>query len=78
MDIRIGVTQSVREITREVEDDAAARKKIKTAVDAAISGATDVLWLTDKKGREVAVPGAKIAYVEFGSPDSDKRMGFGG
>ena len=78
MDIRIGVTQSVREITLEVEDDAASRKKIKTAVDAAISGATDVLWLTDKKGREVAVPGAKIAYVEFGSPDSDKRMGFGG
>ena len=78
MDIRIGVTQSVREITLEVEDDAAVRKKIKTAVDAAISGATDVLWLTDKKGREVAVPGAKIAYVEFGSPDSDKRMGFGG
>ena len=78
MDIRIGVTQSVREITLEVGDDAAARKKIKTAVDAAISGATDVLWLTDKKGREVAVPGAKIAYVEFGSPDSDKRMGFGG
>ena len=78
MDIRIGVTQSPREITFEVEDDAAARKKIKAAVDAAISGATDVLWLTDKKGREVAVPGAKIAYVEFGSPESDKRMGFGG
>jgi hypothetical protein len=61
-----------------VEDDASARKKIKAAVDAAISGATDVLWLTDKKGREVVVPGAKIAYVEFGSPESDKRMGFGG
>ena len=78
MDIRIGVTQSPREITLEVEDDAAARKKIKAAVDAAISGATDVLWLTDKKGREVVVPGAKIAYVDFGSPESDKRMGFGG
>jgi hypothetical protein len=78
MDIRIGVTQSPREITLEVEDDAATRKKIKAAVDTAISGATDVLWLTDKKGREVVVPGAKIAYVEFGSPESDKRMGFGG
>ena len=29
MDIRIGVTQSPREITLEVEDDAAARKKLK-------------------------------------------------
>jgi hypothetical protein len=78
MDIRIGVTQSPREIALEVEDDAAGRKKIKAAVEAAMSGATDVLWLTDKKGREIAVPGNKIAYVEFGSPDSDKKMGFGG
>jgi len=78
MEIRIGVTQSPREIALEVADDAATRKKVKTAIEAAITGATDVLWLTDKKGREVAVPGTKIAYIEVGSPDSEKKMGFGG
>ncbi|MEY3148087.1 MAG: hypothetical protein RL688_1306, partial [Actinomycetota bacterium] len=39
---------------------------------------TDVLWLVDKKGRTVGVASAKIAYVEFGSVDGDRRMGFGG
>ncbi|MEI7746629.1 MAG: DUF3107 family protein, partial [Actinomycetota bacterium] len=36
-----------------------------------------VLWLTDRKGREVAVPIAKLAYIEVGAPSSDRRVGFG-
>jgi hypothetical protein len=36
------------------------------------------LWITDKKGRDIAVPAAKIAYVEIGSADADRRIGFGG
>ena len=28
-------------------------------------------------GREVLVPSAKIAYVEVGLADSERRMGFG-
>jgi len=35
------------------------------------------LWLVDKKGRTVAVPAAKIAYVEIGTTDGERRMGFG-
>ena len=38
----------------------------------------EVLWIVDKKGRKVAVPAAKIAYVEIGTPDGDRRIGFGG
>jgi hypothetical protein len=34
--------------------------------------------LTDKKGREVAIAGIKIAYVELGSPEGDRKIGFGG
>ena len=30
------------------------------------------------KGRTIAVPAAKIAYVEIGSTDGDRRIGFGG
>jgi hypothetical protein len=36
-----------------------------------------VLWLTDRKGRKVGVPSSRIAYVEFGVPASERRVGFG-
>jgi hypothetical protein len=75
VDVRIGVTQAPREISLEVED--GARDDVKSAVEAALSGATDVLWITDKRGRDVGVPSAKIAYVEVGSTDGDRRIGFG-
>ena len=78
MDIRIGITQAPREIALEVEDDAKAREALKSAVNAALTGATDTLWITDKKGRDIAVPAAKIAYVEIGTGDDGKRIGFGG
>ena len=76
MDIRIGVTQAAREITLEQAD--SERDATKAKVEQALSGAVDVLWLTDKKGRTVGVPAAKIAYVEIGSTDGDRRIGFGG
>ena len=76
MDIRIGVTQAAREITLEQSD--SERDATKAKVEQALSGAVDVLWLTDKKGRTVGVPAAKIAYVEIGSTDGDRRIGFGG
>lgn len=75
MDIRIGVTQAVREITLEQAD--GEHDATKAKIEAALSGAVDVLWLVDKKGRTVAVPAAKIAYVEIGTTDSERRMGFG-
>jgi hypothetical protein len=76
VDVRIGVTQAPREITVEVDD--AERDDLKARVEAALSGATDVLWLTDKRGRDVGIPAAKIAYVEVGSAAGDRRIGFGG
>ncbi|MBV9664879.1 MAG: DUF3107 family protein, partial [Actinobacteria bacterium] len=33
-------------------------------------------WLTDKRGRTVAVPTAKVAYIEIGSPTDERRVGF--
>jgi hypothetical protein len=77
MDLRIGVTQSPRELTIELADDV-DRAALRTKIDAALTGAVDVLWLTDKKDREVAVAAAKIAYVELGSPEGDRKIGFGG
>ena len=76
MDIRIGVTQAPREVTLEVADDDA--EQVRAAVQAALSGALDVLWLTDKRGKQIGIPAAKIGYVEIGAADGDRRIGFGG
>lgn len=75
MDIRIGVTQAPREISVEVDD--SEREDIKARVEAALSGASDVLWVTDKRGKDIAIPAAKVAYIELGSADGDRRIGFG-
>jgi hypothetical protein len=42
-----------------------------------LNGGVSVLWLTDRKGRRVGVPAAKLAYVEIGSPNEERRVGFG-
>lgn len=76
MDLRIGVTQAPRELAVEMPDD--EREAVVKAIDAALAGASDVLHLTDKRGRIVVVPAAKIAYVEVGTSDGDRRIGFGG
>ncbi len=78
MDIRIGITQAPREIAIEVEDDNASRDVLKANVEKALTGEITTLWITDKKGRDIAVPAAKIAYVEIGTGDDGKRIGFGG
>jgi hypothetical protein len=76
VDVRIGVTQAPREINIEVDDDV-DRDDLRSRVEAALAGATDVLWITDRRGKDVGVAAAKIAYIELGSPD-DRRIGFGG
>ena len=76
MDVRIGVTHAPRELTIELPDD--EREEVNTRIEAALSGAADVLWLIDKRGRRVGVPSEKIAYIEVGTADGDRRIGFGG
>ena len=76
MDVRIGVTQAPRELSVEVPDD--ERDEVTAQIEQALAGKADVLWITDKRGRDVAIPSAKIAYVELGSADGDRRIGFGG
>lgn len=77
MDVRIGVTQAPREINVDLAEDS-DRAAVKAQVEAALNGAVDVLWLTDKRGRDVGVPAAKIAYVEIGTAEGERRIGFGG
>jgi hypothetical protein len=77
VDVRIGVTYSPRELDIELAPDI-DREALKQRVEAALAEDDEraVLWLTDSHGREFAVPAAKIAYVEIGSPDHERRIGF--
>ena len=77
MDVRIGVTHSPRDISLDLPDDL-DRAALKAQLDAALTGAVDVLWLTDKRGRDVAVSAAKIAFIELGTAEGERRIGFGG
>lgn len=76
MDVRIGVTNTVKEIDIELAADT-DRDKIKKRIDEALADDTRVLWLTDKTGRDIAVQSAKIAYIELGGADGERRIGFG-
>ncbi len=76
MDVRIGVIQAPRELTLELADDT-DRDALRAQIDAAIAQGDHALWLTDRRGRQVAVPIAKLAYVEVGPNDGDRRIGFG-
>ncbi len=76
MDVRIGLTQTPKELEVQLPE-GADPAALQQQVDAAIS-AGSTLWLTDRKGRQVGVPASKLAYVEIGSPADERRIGFGG
>mgnify|MGYP001818467059 CR=1 FL=1 len=76
MDVRIGVSDSRRELELELADDT-DRDELKERIAAALAAGGGFLWLTDRKGRDVGVPVAKLAYVEIGSADG-RSIGFGG
>jgi hypothetical protein len=78
VDVRIGVTYSPKELDLELDDDADAGA-LRSQVESAMGGGeAAVLWITDRRGRQVGVPVAKIAYVEIGAPGADRRIGFAG
>jgi hypothetical protein len=76
VDVRIGVRSSTKELEVILADDTDA-DAVREHIDAAFKdGGT--LWLTDRRGRQFGVPVDKVAYVEIGSPEVARRIGFGG
>lgn len=75
MDVRIGVTYTAKEIELELGDDV-DRDQIVKQIESALSGG-GVLWLTDRKGRQVGVPADKVAYIEVSAEHEERRVGFG-
>lgn len=75
MEIRIGVTYSPKEIEIDLADDTSGDALVEQ-ISSSVGQEGTMLWLTDRKGRRVGVPTAKLAYVEIGAPRSDRRVGF--
>lgn len=76
MDVRIGISQTAKELEVELGDDVD-----QAAVEAMLAKALadgSVFWLTDRKGRQVGIPAEKVAYIDMGRPDDGRRIGFGG
>lgn len=75
VEIRIGITQSPKEIEIDLGDDQAGDDLVEQ-ITSTVGTEGAMLWLTDRKGRRVGVPTQKVAYVEIGAPRSDRRVGF--
>jgi hypothetical protein len=73
VEVKIGVSDSPREL---VFNSAQTPSEVEKLVTAALSKESDVLSLTDEKGRRFLVQTNKIAYVEIGAADV-RRVGFG-
>ncbi len=74
MEVKIGVSDSPREL---VFTSAQTAGEVEELVTSALSGSdSDVLSLTDDKGRRFLVHTSKISYVEIGVSDT-RRVGFG-
>jgi hypothetical protein len=65
MEVKIAVQNANRELIIDSDLDSAELEK---TIEAALTGASPVLALTDTKGRKVIVPTDKLAFVEIGSP----------
>jgi len=74
MEVRIGVVHSARELSVETDDSA---DTVSATIENAIGSGDALLWLTDTKGRKVAVPVDKIAYVEVAVDAGARKVGFG-
>ncbi|MDH2904656.1 MAG: DUF3107 domain-containing protein [Actinomycetota bacterium] len=74
MEIRIGIVQSMKELSVELPE-GTDRDAVEKDVETALEG-DKLLWLTDRKGRRVGVPATRVAYVEF-STVSERNVGFG-
>ena len=76
MDVRIGIAQSSQVIELQLTDDV-DREELKKLVGESLADDDGVLWLTDRKGKDVALAARRISFVEIGSADTGQRIGVG-
>ena len=76
MDVRIGIIHTNRELDVELGE-GVDRDQLLEEIESLLGSDAGVLWLTDKRGRRIGVPTAKVAYVEVGAASDERRVGFG-
>ena len=76
MDVRIGLIYSARELEIELADDTDLND-LKADVAKVLADPDYVLWLTDRKGNQIALAGGKVTFISVGSAGDKGRIGFG-
>lgn len=74
MEVKLGVTDNPKEL--EIDIDQSGEELAKTVEEALATETRVVLWLTDSRGRRVGIPTDKLAYIEIGEENPEKRVGF--
>jgi hypothetical protein len=72
VDIRIGITNSPREINFESSQSPA---EVEALVEAGLKAGSPFIKLVDNKGKVFIVPVSSFAYIELGS-ELSRRVGF--
>ncbi len=72
MDVRIGITNSPREISFESSQSAADVEKV---ISTALDSSAKYFKLADNRGTIFIVPTDQFGYIEVGSEES-RRVGF--
>jgi hypothetical protein len=73
VEVKVGITDSPREL---VFSSAQTPAEVEELVNAAVSGGSGLLSLSDDKGRRFLIQTSKISFVEIGVADA-RRVGFG-
>jgi hypothetical protein len=76
VDVRIGLVYSARELEIELPDETDV-DALKAQVAEVLGDDDGVLWLTDKKGSQIAIVAGKVTFVSLGSAADKGRIGFG-
>ncbi len=76
MEIRIGISDSPREIDLELPEGVTQEEFI-ASLEGSISSGSSILWIADRKGHKLGVFASKLAYIEVGATKEERRVGFG-
>ncbi|WZH36026.1 MAG: DUF3107 domain-containing protein [Microbacterium enclense] len=72
MEIRIGITNTGRELSFETNE---SSDVVKSSVASALDSSASHVTFTDVKGNSYIVPTANLAFIELGTEES-RRVGF--
>jgi hypothetical protein len=75
VEIKIGIVDVARELG--IDAQVTSADVVVSSLQAALEQPNGVLELTDDKGRRLAIPANRIAYLDFGVEHA-RQVGFGG